>query len=157
MNNHKAIPSSTLTFGVYLQSALRTQEPHQQAQGLIKQVSGELKSSFTGQLLNLRNGFLLRSEESCRYTMSRDCFNNGSQPGLAKSKVGRTQPHTSRGNWGQKPGSRRACFSPTQHLAASDPVLHVEDLLRFRSPGPYSSCVVSLITVHLSGPLSSHV
>lgn len=36
VNNHKAIPSSTLTFGVYLQSALRSQEPHQQAQGLIK-------------------------------------------------------------------------------------------------------------------------
>lgn len=96
---------------MYLQTALRTQDPHQQAQGLIKQVSGELKSSFMGQLLNLRNGFLLRSEESCRYTMSRDRFNNGSQPGLAKSKVGRTQPHTLRGNWWQKPGSRRACFS----------------------------------------------
>lgn len=35
----------------------------------IKEVSDELKSSFTGQLLNLRNGFLLRREESCKYNV----------------------------------------------------------------------------------------
>lgn len=35
----------------------------------IKEVSDELKSSFTGQLLNLRNGFLLRREESRKYNV----------------------------------------------------------------------------------------
>lgn len=42
--------------------------PGGQHGGGLKEESGELKS-FMGQLLNLRNGFPLRSRESCKYSV----------------------------------------------------------------------------------------